>query len=145
MLDQCPWLDGKHVVFGKVLEGQEVVAAMEAVGSGQGAPRQEVRRVCTISNINCVLACTYCRRVHETTILSQNFRLRCIALSAHFTRDGQALVSSPSISPISECCKSAAYWKGLQDRGDSDTCVGAVKGTSAPAATHLSKSFASDP
>ena len=30
------WLDGKHVVFGKVVEGMEVVKAMEAQGSSGG-------------------------------------------------------------------------------------------------------------
>ncbi len=30
------WLDGKHVVFGKVVEGMSVVQAMEAVGSRSG-------------------------------------------------------------------------------------------------------------
>jgi peptidylprolyl isomerase len=32
----CPWLDGKHVVFGKVVEGFEVVKKLEAVGSKSG-------------------------------------------------------------------------------------------------------------
>ena len=26
---QCPWLDGKHTVFGKVLEGQEIVDSVK--------------------------------------------------------------------------------------------------------------------
>ncbi len=36
------WLDGKHVVFGKVTEGMDVVRAMEKVGSSSGRPAQPV-------------------------------------------------------------------------------------------------------
>jgi len=37
-----PWLDGRHVVFGKVTSGMDVVEAMEAQGSRSGATKQEV-------------------------------------------------------------------------------------------------------
>ena len=37
-----PWLDGKHVVFGKVVSGMEVVSAIEQVGSEQGRTRVQV-------------------------------------------------------------------------------------------------------
>ena len=35
-------LDGKHVVFGKVIEGLEMLKAIEATGSPSGKPSQEV-------------------------------------------------------------------------------------------------------
>ena len=41
----CPWLDGKHTVFGKVVEGFEVVKAMEAAGSQSGQPRERIQIV----------------------------------------------------------------------------------------------------
>ena len=36
------WLDGKHVVFGKVTDGFAVVKKIEAVGSGSGSPQKKV-------------------------------------------------------------------------------------------------------
>jgi cyclophilin family peptidyl-prolyl cis-trans isomerase len=36
------WLDGKHVVFGSVVEGYEVVQKCEKVGSQSGATSQKV-------------------------------------------------------------------------------------------------------
>ena len=36
------WLDGKHVVFGSVVEGMDVVKAVERVGSQSGQTRQPV-------------------------------------------------------------------------------------------------------
>jgi cyclophilin family peptidyl-prolyl cis-trans isomerase len=41
--DATPWLDGKHVVFGQVVEGDSVVQAIEAVGSRSGRPSAQVR------------------------------------------------------------------------------------------------------
>ena len=37
-----PWLDGRHVVFGKVVSGMDVVRAMEAVGTESGRTRKRV-------------------------------------------------------------------------------------------------------
>eukprot|EP00250_Pteridium_aquilinum_P002245 c12440_g1_i1 orf=212-727(+) len=37
-----PWLDGKHVVFGSVVQGMEVVKAIEAVGSQSGRTSKSV-------------------------------------------------------------------------------------------------------
>lgn len=39
---QTPWLDGKHVVFGRVTDGMDVVRAMEAQGSQSGRTRQRI-------------------------------------------------------------------------------------------------------
>lgn len=33
-----PWLDNKHVVFGSVKSGKEVVKAIEGVGTNSGRP-----------------------------------------------------------------------------------------------------------
>ncbi|KAK9839477.1 hypothetical protein WJX81_004402 [Elliptochloris bilobata] len=38
----CAWLDGKHVVFGKVEEGMQVVRRMEACGTRSGRPAKSV-------------------------------------------------------------------------------------------------------
>jgi len=39
---KTPWLDGRHVVFGRVLEGENVVRSIEAVGSPSGTPQKKV-------------------------------------------------------------------------------------------------------
>src|SRR5438045_8037211 len=42
--DACPWLDGKHTVFGRVSSGLDVVDAISAVETGPGdRPPDDVR------------------------------------------------------------------------------------------------------
>uniref|UniRef100_A0A3B4FI92 Peptidyl-prolyl cis-trans isomerase E n=1 Tax=Pundamilia nyererei TaxID=303518 RepID=A0A3B4FI92_9CICH len=40
--DKTDWLDGKHVVFGELVEGMDVLRAMEAQGTKDGKPKQKV-------------------------------------------------------------------------------------------------------
>merc|ERR1711936_735936 len=40
--EKTPWLDGKHVVFGSVVEGMDTIRAVEKVGSDSGATKSKV-------------------------------------------------------------------------------------------------------
>ena len=37
-----PWLDGKHVVFGKLIDGSKLLSKIESYGSKSGKPRKKV-------------------------------------------------------------------------------------------------------
>ncbi len=40
--EACPWLDGKHTVFGRVTEGMETVDSIEALGDdGRDRPTED--------------------------------------------------------------------------------------------------------
>ena len=38
---ETPWLDGRHTVFGEVLEGQDIVNELEKIGTGAGTPKMK--------------------------------------------------------------------------------------------------------
>jgi peptidylprolyl isomerase len=38
-----PWLNGKHVVFGKVTNGMDVVSKITAKGTETGKPKAEIK------------------------------------------------------------------------------------------------------
>jgi len=40
--EKTPWLDGKHVVFGKVISGLDIVRKIEQCGSESGKPTKRV-------------------------------------------------------------------------------------------------------
>jgi peptidyl-prolyl isomerase G (cyclophilin G) len=48
-LEYLPHLDGKHVVFGQVISGMNVVRKIETIGTNIGTPKE------TIKIINCGL------------------------------------------------------------------------------------------
>lgn len=42
---QCTWLNGKHVVFGRVVEGINVLTFLERAGTQSGNPKQKCKIV----------------------------------------------------------------------------------------------------
>jgi peptidylprolyl isomerase len=48
---KCPWLDNKHVVFGKVVKDTGVMEKLRALSTSNGTPRAKI----TISNCGLVV------------------------------------------------------------------------------------------
>jgi len=42
---ETPWLDSKHVVFGSVTDGMEVIRLIESMGSSSGKTQQKIKIV----------------------------------------------------------------------------------------------------
>lgn len=40
---KCSWLDGKHVGFGKVIDGMDILKEIESMGTNSGKPTKEVK------------------------------------------------------------------------------------------------------
>ena len=38
---ETPWLDGRHVVFGEVIEGEDIVRELEKIGTGSGSTKKK--------------------------------------------------------------------------------------------------------
>lgn len=37
----CPWLNGKHTVFGKVVDGKDVLEMLHVLGTDSGRPKSK--------------------------------------------------------------------------------------------------------
>ena len=50
--DECSWLDGKHTVFGKVVEGEKVVDALGTCKTASGDRPVEPQKIVTVEVIS---------------------------------------------------------------------------------------------
>ena len=41
--DKSSWLDGRHVVFGEIIEGRRLIKQIEKLGTSSGKPKKEVK------------------------------------------------------------------------------------------------------
>mmetsp|Transcript_13275 Transcript_13275/g.25456 ORF Transcript_13275/g.25456 Transcript_13275/m.25456 type:complete len:283 (+) Transcript_13275:85-933(+) len=90
---QTPWLDGKHVVFGQVIDGYSVVKAIEAVGSRSGDTAEDV----VIADCGVVASAALAAPARRTRRVKQQPPVGSM-LSAHsssaFVRNGLAVFRS---------------------------------------------------
>ena len=38
----CPWLNGKNVIFGRIVEGMDVIKQIETYGTDTGIPTRRI-------------------------------------------------------------------------------------------------------
>jgi cyclophilin family peptidyl-prolyl cis-trans isomerase len=41
-LVKAPWLDGRHVAFGRVMEGMDIIELIQGAGTSSGVPKQTI-------------------------------------------------------------------------------------------------------